>query len=142
MSTPPSENLVYKYWESEYDHVLATRVNPTQDLPDKGWYHWDINGDLFIAKVTSSEIITVSDKGKIQTKYQSEVHAIYLPEGYTSSIMDIYYEKNGYLYKKYHDFPVPGIVPEKKNDWTAYHKTIDDYYNYWEKGKPPKKEGE
>jgi hypothetical protein len=134
MSIPPisaqSDTLVYKYWQSEYDHVKVNRII-SKDA-EKGWYSWDLSGDLFVVKINDEYAISGT----------REVNVYYKPSGYTKSIIDRYYTKEGYLYKVAHDFRVPLEVEENSASWTAYKKTIDDFYNYWKQDQPPKRETE
>lgn len=137
MLTPP-DNLVYKYWKSEYDHVLVGRNK------ECGWYVWDINEDRLNVKVVSDEAITTSGTREVWVYSQ--------PKGYVSSLRTVYYvnpgvtiaeyDNAGYLYKKEDEFSIPVRVPEKSLAWMAYFKTTDDFYNYWLEGKLPKKEME
>lgn len=127
-SSPKSDNLVYSFYKSKYDNVTVRRSS------DLGWYSWSISGDLLTVLIITNEAQTFSG-----TK---EVHAYSRPAGYTSSVLTIYFVSEGNLWKREHDFRPPSTVPENRADWTAYFKTTDDFYNYWEKGKPPKQEVE
>ena len=148
-SFPPSNNLVYSHHEYGNDKVIITR---DKDLGSYSWHFGKGYGsssdyDWFYVSVVTSEVNI-----KLVGKYPNEIvtseinttkkriHVYYQPEGYTNCVLDEYYMENGKLMKVYHDIAIPVYVPENRNDWTAYHKTVEDYYDYWLKGLPPKKE--
>lgn len=121
MSSPPADNLVYSYGQYGNDWIYITRG---QGL---GWYSWHLADKGFSVKINSEYAISGT----------KEVNVYYQPEGYTSSVMDRYFLKDGSLYKVAHDYQVPVDIPVNRADWTAYMKTTEDFYNNWKQGKPP-----